>query len=164
MWQPEYCMNIVWILYEYCMSLEPMCAVIVATTTGMPPVATTAVRLWRCWQPQLLFYWCQCWGQISQAPGSPGSGPASAQPRTPCASSWLSTPLGCPRGHDHWGWWLFNYYNKWVSTLDSGFYAPKSISDLRLSVVLRSHLLLFFFGRKNMLKKKAVSPRSHPTS
>jgi len=29
---------------------------------------------------------------------------------------------------------------------------------------LRSHLLLFFFGRKNMLKKKAVSPKSHPAS
>jgi len=29
---------------------------------------------------------------------------------------------------------------------------------------LCSHLLLFFFGRKNMLKTKAVSPRSHPTS
>ena len=29
---------------------------------------------------------------------------------------------------------------------------------------LRSHLLLFFFGRKIMLKKKAVSPRSHPVS
>jgi len=29
---------------------------------------------------------------------------------------------------------------------------------------LRSHLLLFFFGRKNVLKKKAVSPRSHPAS
>ena len=28
---------------------------------------------------------------------------------------------------------------------------------------LRSHLLFFFFGGKNMLKKKAVSPRSHPT-
>ena len=27
---------------------------------------------------------------------------------------------------------------------------------------LRSHRLLFFFGRKNMLKKKAVSPRTHP--
>ena len=27
---------------------------------------------------------------------------------------------------------------------------------------LRSHLLFFFFGRKKMLKKKAVSPRSHP--
>jgi len=38
--------------------------------------------------------------------------------------------------------------------------------NLRLSVVLRSesHLLLFFFGRKNMLKEKAVSPRSHPAS
>ena len=29
---------------------------------------------------------------------------------------------------------------------------------------LRSHLLLFFFGRKNVLKKKAVSPTSHPAS
>jgi len=29
---------------------------------------------------------------------------------------------------------------------------------------LRSHPLLFFFGRKNMLKKKAVSPRCHPAS
>ena len=29
---------------------------------------------------------------------------------------------------------------------------------------LRSHLLLFFFGRKNILKKKAISPRSHPAS
>ena len=27
---------------------------------------------------------------------------------------------------------------------------------------LRSHLLLFFFGMKNMLIKKTVSPRSHP--
>jgi len=37
---------------------------------------------------------------------------------------------------------------------------------LRFEIVgsLRSHLLLFFFGRKNMLKKKAVSPRSHPAS
>jgi len=26
---------------------------------------------------------------------------------------------------------------------------------------LRSHLLLFFLGRKNLLKQKAVSPRSH---
>jgi len=29
---------------------------------------------------------------------------------------------------------------------------------------LRSHLLLFFFGRKHMLKKKTISPRSHPAS
>jgi len=29
---------------------------------------------------------------------------------------------------------------------------------------LRSHLLLFFFGRKNMFKKKVVSPRSDPAS
>jgi len=29
---------------------------------------------------------------------------------------------------------------------------------------LRSHLLLFILGRKNMLKKKAVSPRSHSVS
>ena len=29
---------------------------------------------------------------------------------------------------------------------------------------LRSHLLFFFFERKNMLCKRAVSPRSHPAS
>ena len=29
---------------------------------------------------------------------------------------------------------------------------------------LRSHLLHFFFERKTMLKKKALSPRSHPAS
>ena len=29
---------------------------------------------------------------------------------------------------------------------------------------LRSHLLIFFFERKNMLKIKAVSLRSHPAS
>jgi len=29
---------------------------------------------------------------------------------------------------------------------------------------LRSHLLLFFFGRKNILKEKAISPGSHPAS
>jgi len=29
---------------------------------------------------------------------------------------------------------------------------------------LLSHLLLFFFKRKYMLKKKAVSPKSHPAS
>jgi len=29
---------------------------------------------------------------------------------------------------------------------------------------LRSHILLFFFERKNLLKKKAVSPRSHLAS
>ena len=38
--------------------------------------------------------------------------------------------------------------------------------ELRFEIIggLHSHLLLFFFGRKNMLKKKAVSPRSHPAS
>ena len=37
---------------------------------------------------------------------------------------------------------------------------------LRFEIIgdLRSNLLLFFFGRENMLKKKAVSPRSHPAS
>jgi len=29
---------------------------------------------------------------------------------------------------------------------------------------LCSHLLIFFLGRKHMLKKKAISPRSHPAS
>jgi len=31
----------------------------------------------------------------------------------------------------------------------------------KIIVGLRSHLLLFFFGRKFILKEKAVSPRSH---
>jgi len=37
---------------------------------------------------------------------------------------------------------------------------------LRFEIIsaLRSHLLLFFFGRKTMSKKKAVGPRSHPAS
>ena len=37
---------------------------------------------------------------------------------------------------------------------------------LRFEIIsgLRSYLLLSFFGRKNLLKKKAISPRSHPTS
>jgi len=30
--------------------------------------------------------------------------------------------------------------------------------------VLHLHLLLFFFGRTNMFKKKTISPRSHPAS
>jgi len=40
------------------------------------------------------------------------------------------------------------------------------IWELRFEIIggLRSHLLLFSFGRKNMLKKKTVSPRSHPAS
>ena len=40
------------------------------------------------------------------------------------------------------------------------------IDYLRFEIIggLRSHLLLFSFGRKNMLKKKAVSPKSHPAS
>ena len=38
--------------------------------------------------------------------------------------------------------------------------------DFRSEIIggLRSHLLLFFFGRKNMSKKKAVGPGSHPAS
>jgi len=37
---------------------------------------------------------------------------------------------------------------------------------LRFEIIsgLRSHLFLFFFERKNLLKKKTVSPRSHPAS
>ena len=40
------------------------------------------------------------------------------------------------------------------------------ICYLRFEIIggVRSHLLLFFFGRENMLKKKALSPRSHPAS
>ena len=47
--------------------------------------------------------------------------------------------------------------------LIEGLCAP--IDYLRFEIIggLRSHLLLFSFGSKNMLKKKAVSPRSHPS-
>jgi len=37
------------------------------------------------------------------------------------------------------------------------------ILDRFESSVLRSYLVLFFFGSKHMFKKKAVGPRSHPT-
>ena len=56
-------------------------------------------------------------------------------------------------------------------TIKSGF-VPLSeglcaqILCIRFEIIggLRSHLLLFFFETKHMLKKKAVSPRSHPAS
>jgi len=54
----------------------------------------------------------------------------------------------------------FYYYKKWVSSPD----VIKSILHLRLSVVLRSHLLFFFFGRRNVWKEKVISPRSHSAS
>jgi len=40
------------------------------------------------------------------------------------------------------------------------------IYSFRFEIIggLRSHPLIFFFERKNMFKKKAVSPRSHPAS
>jgi len=56
-------------------------------------------------------------------------------------------------------------------TINSGFVplieglcAQILFSRFEIISGLRSHLLLFFFGRKNMLKKKEVSPRSHPAS
>jgi len=56
-------------------------------------------------------------------------------------------------------------------TINSGFVPLfeglcAQILFLRFVIIggLRSHLLLFFFGRKNMLKKKEVSPRCHPAS
>jgi len=55
------------------------------------------------------------------------------------------------------------YYEKWFSSLDRGC---AQMLYFRFEIIggVRSNLLLFFFGRKNMLKKKAVSPRSHPAS
>jgi len=59
----------------------------------------------------------------------------------------------------------FYYYEQWFSTLDRGS-LRSNLDYQRFQIVggLRSHLVLFFFARKNMLKKKAVSPRSHPAS
>jgi len=58
----------------------------------------------------------------------------------------------------------FYYYNSGLVLLIEGICAQ--ILYLRFAIIsgLRSHLLLFFFGRKSMLQEKAVSPRSHPTS
>jgi len=56
-------------------------------------------------------------------------------------------------------------YKWWFSTLDQGS-MRSNLDYQRFEIIggLRSHLLLFFFGRKNILKEKAVSPRSHPAS
>jgi len=51
-----------------------------------------------------------------------------------------------------------------LAPLIEGLYAQ--ILYFRFEIIdgLRSFLLLFFFGRENVLKKKAVSPRSYHTS
>jgi len=54
--------------------------------------------------------------------------------------------------------------NSGLVPLIEGLCAQISYFRFEIHGGLRSHLLLFFFGRKDMLKKKAVSPRSHPVS
>jgi len=49
----------------------------------------------------------------------------------------------------------FCYYKKWFRTLDRG--SMRSICYFRFEIIggLRSHLLLFFLERKNMIKQKS---------
>jgi len=59
----------------------------------------------------------------------------------------------------------FYYYKKWFSTLDWGTMRSNllfCIWDYRW--VVFTFFASLFFERKNMLKEKAVSPRSHPTT
>jgi len=54
--------------------------------------------------------------------------------------------------------------NSGLVPLIEGLCAQILYSRFEIIGGLRSHLLLFFFGRKCLLKKKAVSPRFHPAS
>jgi len=56
--------------------------------------------------------------------------------------------------------------NSVLVPLIEGLRAQILYFSLRFEIIggLLSHLLLFFFETKNMLKKKAVSPRCHPAS
>jgi len=54
--------------------------------------------------------------------------------------------------------------NSGLAPLNEGLCAQILYFRFELIGGLRSHLLLFFFGRKKILKKKAVGPRSHPAS
>jgi len=54
--------------------------------------------------------------------------------------------------------------NSGLVPLIEGLCAQILYSRFEITGGLRSHLLLFFFGRKSMLKIKAVSPKSHPVS
>jgi len=58
----------------------------------------------------------------------------------------------------------FTAINIGLVTLIEGLCAEFLYFRFEIIGGLRSHLLLFFFGRKNMLKEKAVIPRSHPAS
>jgi len=54
--------------------------------------------------------------------------------------------------------------NSGLVPLIEGLCAPILYFRFEIISGLRSHLLLFFFERKNMLKKQVVSPRSHAAS
>jgi hypothetical protein len=54
--------------------------------------------------------------------------------------------------------------NSGLVPLIEGLCAQMLFSRFEILCGLRSHLLLFFFERKNMSEKKAVGPRSHPAS
>jgi len=54
--------------------------------------------------------------------------------------------------------------NSGLVSLIEGLCAQILYSRFEIIEAFRSHVLLFFFGGKNLLKKKAVSPRSYPAS
>jgi len=54
--------------------------------------------------------------------------------------------------------------NSGLVPLIEGLCAQIFCSRFEIIGGLRLHLLLFFSGRKSMLKIKAVSPKSHPAS
>ena len=56
---------------------------------------------------------------------------------------------------------IFITINSGLVPLIEGLCAPILYFRSEIISGLFSHLLLFFFGRKNILKKQAVCPRSH---
>jgi len=70
----------------------------------------------------------------------------------------------CLGGHRPMMMIAFITMNTGVVPLIEGLCAQ--ICSLRFEIIggLRSHLLLFFFGRKSMLKEKAITPRSRSAS
>jgi len=59
---------------------------------------------------------------------------------------------------------VFITMNRGLVPLNYGLCTQILYSRFKIIGDLRSHFLLFFFGRKNMLNEKAVSPRSHSAS
>ena len=86
----------------------------------------------------------------------------------PAGSELINSPLGLgilsPAHNNSVLMIAFITINRGLVPLIEGRCAPILYFRFEIISGLHSQLLLFFFGRKNMLKKKAVSPRSHPAS